>query len=130
MAEPSPYERIGGDAAVRRLVDRFYDHMDTLELAAVIRAMHPDDLTSSRQKLYEFMSGWLGGPALYWERHGHPRLRMRHFPFAIDGDAAEAWMQCMWRALHEVVEDDDLRQWLAQRLAQVAVHMVNRADPD
>ncbi len=130
MAEPTPYERIGGDAAVRRLVDRFYDHMDTLELAAVIRAMHPDDLTSSRQKLYEFMSGWLGGPALYWERHGHPRLRMRHFPFAIDGDAAEAWMQCMWRALHEVVEDDDLRQWLAQRLAQVAVHMVNRADPD
>ena len=130
MAEPSPYERIGGDAAVRRLVNRFYDHMDTLELAAVIRAMHPNDLTSSRQKLYEFMSGWLGGPALYWERHGHPRLRMRHFPFAIDGDAAEAWMQCMWRALHEVVEDDDLRQWLAQRLAQVAVHMVNRADPD
>jgi hemoglobin len=128
MDERTPFERVGGDEAVRRLVDRFYDHMESLELAATIRAMHPDDLTDSRQKLYEFLCGWLGGPQLYRERHGHPRLRMRHAPFAVDGDAAEAWMQCMWRALHEVVEDAELRQWLAERLAQVAVHMVNRAD--
>jgi hemoglobin len=124
--EPSAYELMGGDSAVRTLVDRFYDHMDVLPQAATIRAMHPADLTSSRDKFYEFMSGWLSGPPLYWERRGHPRLRRRHLPFAVDLAAAEAWMACMELALAEVVDDPSLRQWLTERLTAVAAHMINR----
>ena len=83
MVELSPYERLGGEQAVRRLVDRFYDLMDTLPEAAGIRALHPEDLTDSREKLFMFLSGWLGGPPLYQMQYGHPRLRARHLPFPI-----------------------------------------------
>ena len=127
MSDPTPYELIGGAAAVEHLVNRFYDHMDTLEEATVIRAMHPEDLTDSREKLTWFLSGWLGGPPVYWERRGHPRLRRRHFPFAIDGAAAAAWMLCMRHALDDVVPDASLRDHLAAALERVAQHMVNRA---
>ena len=60
----SPYQQLGGESAVRKLVDRFYDLMDTTENAANIRSMHPQDLTESRTKLFEFLSGFLGGPSL------------------------------------------------------------------
>jgi len=79
----TPYDALGGDERVRTLVDTFYDHMDSDEDFATIRKLHPDDLASSREKLYEFLSGWLGGPQLYIEKHGHPRLRGRHMPFPI-----------------------------------------------
>lgn len=125
------YEAIGGDAAVRRLVDRFYDHMDTLpdgfeQSVPVLRAMHPSDLGESRDKLYWFLSGWLGGPPLYVERKGHPRLRARHLPFKVDRAARDAWMCCMDLALAEVVLDDGLRTGLSDALGQVATHMMNR----
>ncbi|MFK7930363.1 MAG: group II truncated hemoglobin [Myxococcota bacterium] len=121
----SPYEEIGGADAVRALCDRFYDAMDRLPHAAVVRAMHPDDLTPSRQKFYEFLSGWMGGPQLYVKSHGHPRLRMRHMPFAIDASAAEAWLGCMAVALEEV-PDEALRERLWQSFCRVAQHMLNR----
>jgi hemoglobin len=123
----SYYDQLGGEQSLRRLVDRFYDAMDELEVAATIRAMHPADMTIARQKLFEFLSGWLGGPNLYWERYGHPRLRRRHLHVAIDQRAADAWMACMYVSLDEVVVDDEaLRKLLEQRLAQVAAHMMNR----
>jgi hemoglobin len=122
----SLYDRIGGDAAVRRLVDRFYDHLDTMPQAAALRAMHPEDLAESRDKLYWFLSGWLGGPALYVERKGHPRLRARHLPFAIDLAARDAWMAAMALALDEVVADEGVRRWLEESLGKVASHMVNQ----
>ncbi len=125
MSEQTFYERIGGESGVRSLVDRFYDAMDRREDAAHIRAMHATSLASSRQKLFMFLSGWLGGPGLYVEKYGHPRLRMRHFPFAIDQAAADAWIRCMDEAL-EGVEDDHLRDFLAQRFRHVADHMRNR----
>lgn len=120
------YDAIGGDATVRRLVDRFYQHMDTLPEAATIRAMHPPDLASSNEKLYFFLSGWLGGPQLYVERHGHPRLRARHFPFAVDGAARDAWMKCMDLALDEVVTEPGIREPLRGALGRLATHMINR----
>lgn len=120
-----PYDRLGEDG-VRRLVDRFYDLMDEKPEAATVRAMHPKDLKGSRTKLFWFMSGWLGGPPLYVERKGHPRLRMRHFPFAVDQAARDAWMLCMREAMAEVIEDDDLRQFLDRQLDKLATHMVNR----
>lgn len=121
----TPYDQIGGDEAVRALADRFYDAMDTLPHAAIIRGMHPADLSTSRQKFYEFLSGWMGGPQLYVEKRGHPRLRMRHFPFAIDASAAEAWLGCMAVAL-EGVPDEALRNHLWRSFCSVAQHMVNR----
>ena len=123
---PSLYESLGGSAAVRRLTDAFYDEMDTAPEAQTIRAMHARDLTSARQKLFEFLSGWLGGPPLYVEKYGHPRLRRRHFPFAIDRAAAEAWMACMDHALRQTVEDPLLRGQLRGALAGLAEHMINR----
>ena len=85
------YDVLGGEEGVRRLADTFYDRMETLEEAAEIRAMHPDDLSESRQKFFDFLSGWLGGPPLYMQRRGHPMLRRRHFPFPIDASASAQW---------------------------------------
>lgn len=123
----SPYEAIGGDAAVLTLVSRFYEIMDTEPQTAGIRAMHPPDLSGSKQKLYEFLSGWLGGPSLYIERHGHPRLRARHLPFPITESERDQWLFCMQAALTEVVPDETLRHDLYGAFARLADHMRNRS---
>jgi hemoglobin len=122
---PTPYERIGGPEGVRKLVDRFYDHMSEQPEAAKILAMHPESLAGTREKFFEYLSGWLGGPQLYVEKRGHPRLRMRHFPFTIDQDAANAWMHCMRMALDETVKDALLREMLRGSFQRVADHMRN-----
>ena len=100
--------------------------MDALPEAAEVRAMHPRDLRGSREKLFWFLSGWLGGPPLYVEKKGHPRLRARHLPFAIDDAARDQWMLCMRQALAEVVEDAELSAYLERQLGRVADHMRNR----
>ena len=128
-AESTLYEVLGGAAGVRALVDRFYDAMDTMPSVAVIRAMHPADLGESRQKLFEFLSGWLGGPSLYIERRGHPRLRARHLPFAIDTRAAQDWLVCMDVALDADSIEPELKLRLMESLTRVAAHMRNTADP-
>ena len=97
----TPYERLGGDAAVRALVDRFYDLMDLEPEYADLRRAHGSDLTDARDKLYWFLSGWLGGPDLYIERFGHPRLRARHLPFAIGVRERDQWLACMNQAMVE-----------------------------
>lgn len=121
----TPYERLGGATFVRELVDRFYDLMSTQPEAAALLRLHPADLTETRHKFFEFLSGWLGGPQLYVERRGHPRLRMRHLPFAIDQAASEAWMSCMRRALDECVDDTLLREQLRGAFQRTADHMRN-----
>ena len=127
-APPSPYDRLGGAAAVRKLVARFYDLMAEQPHAQTILRMHPADLASSRDKLYEFLSGWLGGPQLYMERRGHPRLRMRHLPFAVDDAARDAWMACMRQALDECVEDALLKEQLRGSFQRMADHMRNTGE--
>lgn len=122
---PTYYERIGGASAVRALVDRFYALMDELPEAAPVRAMHAADLSVSRDKLYEFLSGWLGGPALYIEKYGHPKLRARHLRVSIGPAERDQWMLCMRRALEESVDDERLRRELGDALARVAEHMRN-----
>ncbi|MFO1435062.1 MAG: group II truncated hemoglobin [Gammaproteobacteria bacterium] len=122
------FERAGGEAGVRRLVDRFYDIMDGDPVAATIRALHPDDLTESRQKLYEFLCGWLGGPQLYIQKRGHPRLRARHLPFSIGFRERDEWMHCMIRAMDEVGFDPDFQRQLAAALMQTADFMRNREE--
>lgn len=120
------YQRIGGENQVQALVDRFYDLMDELPEAYGIRKLHPADLTSSRQKLYDFLSGWMGGPQLYIQKHGHPMLRRRHLPFPIDNQERDEWLMCMRLALDEVVPDERLRQELYAAFVKVADHMRNQ----
>ncbi|HET7774533.1 MAG TPA: group II truncated hemoglobin, partial [Burkholderiaceae bacterium] len=85
------FELVGGEARVRALVDRFYDLMDLEPQFAGIRALHPNTLDSSRDKLFWFLCGWLGGPNHYIERFGHPRLRARHLPFPIGESERDQW---------------------------------------
>jgi hemoglobin len=122
----TPYERLGGEAPLRELVDRFYDLMDLEPEYAGIRKLHPTDLANSRQKLFMFLSGWLGGPGLYVERYGHPMLRARHLPFAIGTAERDAWMACMMRAMEDVGVEERLRAALAEALFGTADWMRNR----
>jgi hemoglobin len=122
----TPYERMGGEPAVRRLVARFYELMDSLPEAYAIRKLHQPDLASAEQKLYLYLTGWLGGPQLYVEKYGHPRLRSRHLPFSIGTTEAEQWMLCMRHAMAEVIEDDALRASLDKALNDLALFMRNR----
>ena len=80
---PTPYEALGGEAKVRELVTRFYDLMELDPAYSRLRTVHGSSLESAREKLYQFLSGWLGGPPLYTDKYGHPMLRAHHLPFAI-----------------------------------------------
>ncbi|MBB3274539.1 MULTISPECIES: group II truncated hemoglobin [Pseudoxanthomonas] len=122
----TPYQRIGGEAGVRKLTRRMYALMDALPEAAAVRAIHPPELADSEQKLFEFLSGWLGGPPLFTERRGAPMLRARHLPFAIGMDEASGWLACFHQAMEETVADADLREFLWSRIEPLALHMRNQ----
>ena len=116
----------GGTENIRHLVETFYDIMDSDPKAAPIRALHPADLTSSREKLFMFLTGWTGGPQLYIERYGHPRLRQRHIHVAIDESARDQWMYCMISAMNQLKFDETLMQKLSEQLYGVADFMRNQ----
>jgi hemoglobin len=124
----TPYQRIGGDAAIRRLVDRFYELMDELPETYAARKIHPTDLTESGNKLFDYLSGWLGGPQRYVEKYGHPMLRRRHLPYAIGPEELDQWLLCMQLALAETVTDDALRSALFAQFVQLGEHMRNQPD--
>ncbi len=107
------------------MAERFYDIMETDPRAAELLAMHPQPLTHIRQKFFEFLSGWLGGPALFEEKYGHPRLRARHLPFRIDEAMRDQWLMCMYQVLDEQVQDDLLKMQLKSRYTALAHHMIN-----
>lgn len=122
----TPYELLGGSDGVRRLVRRFYALMDSLPEAYGIRKLHPADLAGSEEKLFMFLSGWLGGPQLFVEKFGHPRLRARHLPFTIGTAEADQWMLCMRQAMAETISDHRLQNALDKALTDLARHMRNR----
>ena len=126
-AAQTPYALLGGDAAVRELVERFYDLMDLEPGYAQLRALHAADLAHAREKLYLFLCGWLGGPSLYIERYGHPMLRSRHLPFAIGIRERDQWLACMEQAMVERGVPESLRQRLRQAFFQTADWMRNKA---
>jgi len=111
---------------VRTLVERFYALMENLPEAAPIRALHPQDLAGSREKLFKFLSGWLGGPPLYVQEHGHPRLRARHLPFPIGTAERDQWMLCMERAMEEQNVEPQVRRDILDALFRTADHMRNQ----
>ena len=117
---------LGGIEQIRALVERFYDVMDSDPQAASLRAMHSQELAGSREKLFMFLAGWTGGPQLYIERYGHPKLRARHLPFAIDETARDQWMYCMVRAMHDIGVEEPVMTKLAEALWGVADFMRNQ----
>ncbi len=128
MSETTPYEAIGGEAAVARLADRFYERMASVPQFAGIRAMHPEDLKASRDKLFMFLSGWLGGPDLYVQNVGHPMLRRRHLPFAIGAAERDQWVACMVLAMEDVGIAPAMREHLLRAFFNTADFMRNRQE--
>jgi hemoglobin len=124
------YEKIGGESGVRELVDRFYDIMDSDGGVIGLRQMHAKSLKGSREKLFLFLSGWLGGPDLFVQKYGHPRLRARHMPFSIGVAERDQWMTCMNRALDEMDIEPLLRKSLSDAFWKTADFMRNRAESD
>ena len=125
---PSHFDLLGGEAGIRRLVDRFYDLMDSAPEATNVRALHAASLKQSREKLYLYLMGWTGGPPIYVERYGHPRLRQRHMAFAIGARERDEWLWCMQRSLAQHELPDDTRAYLWQRLRELADHMRNQPE--
>ncbi len=122
------YQRIGGDEKIRALVQRFYYLMDELPEAFGVRKLHGADLKGAEEKLFMFLSGWMGGPQRYVEQFGHPRLRMRHITFSIGDAERDQWMLCMNQAMQDVVEDEGLRLELSAAFGKVADFMKNKPE--
>ena len=122
----TPFEMIGGEPAVLALTQRFYDLMDLEPAYRALRALHPAHLEGSRDKLFWFLCGWLGGPQHYVERFGHPRLRARHLPFSIGIAERDQWMACMKQAMGEVGIDTGFAERLAASFFNTADWMRNR----
>jgi len=121
----SGFAALGGEAAVRTLVDRFYDLMDLEPAYRELRAMHSTPLDGSRDKLHWFLCGWLGGPQHYVERFGHPMLRARHLPFAIGITERDQWLACMQQAMTELAIEPELAKRLARAFFDTADWMRN-----
>ncbi len=124
----TPYERIGGDQAVRSLCKTFYQIMCETPQTQLIRAMHPDDISISEEKLYLFLTGWMGGPPLYTDKYGHPRLRGRHLPFPIGIEERDQWLYCMAQALKKMELDQIFAEQLMSSFVQTADFMRNKPE--
>jgi len=124
----TPYRALGGAEKLRALIDRFYQLMDEQPEYYAIRKLHPQELSGSAEKLYLFLSGWLGGPPLYQEKYGQPFLRARHLPFSIGANERDLWLACMRQALRDVEVDEGLSAALASAFYKTADHMRNRRE--
>lgn len=122
------YEAIGGDPTIRALVRRFYELMDTLPEARACRDVHPPSLARAEEKLYEYLTGYLGGPQLYVEKYGHPRLRSRHFVAPIGTEERDGWILCFQKAMEETIEHPKLREIIWAPIERLAHHMMNKDD--
>lgn len=116
------FEAVGGRPFFDDLVDRFYAGVEADER---LRPLYPDDLTESRRDLAEFLSQYWGGPPIYSDRKGHPRLRMRHGGFAIGEAEKAAWLEAMLAAVDAVAPPDEIRRALVDYFEMAATHMIN-----
>ncbi|WP_394204865.1 group II truncated hemoglobin [Shewanella waksmanii] len=124
--QSNAYDRIGGEKVVAALAKQFYQQMQTRTEAQALLAMHKGPIAHSEQKLFEFLSGWLGGPPLFERKHGHPALKARHMPFAIDEQMRDQWLLCMKAAIDIEISDPQHQQAIYQAIAQLADHMRNQ----
>ncbi|MEW5012177.1 MAG: group II truncated hemoglobin [Cycloclasticus sp.] len=122
----SQYEKLGAEAGVRQLVSYFYQAMESNPKAKDIRDMHAVDSTEAEEKLFLFLSGWLGGPSLFIEKYGHPRLRARHLPFSIGVAERDQWLLCMQQALEQMNIEKPMFDELMQAFFNTADFMRNK----
>ncbi|MBL7555555.1 MAG: group II truncated hemoglobin [Bdellovibrionaceae bacterium] len=127
MLEVTLYQVLGGEEGLKKLVDAFYQVMSDAPEAKGILKMHPD-LPRANQKLFEFLSGWLGGPDLFVQKYGHPRLRARHLPFAIGISERDQWLFCMKRALEICNTSPEFNSMFMSAIARLADHMRNQSE--
>jgi hemoglobin len=127
MSQPerSVYELVGGDTTFQKLVDTFYAHV---EADPVLRPMFPDDLMPGKRWQFLFLTQFFGGPARYAQERGHPRLRMRHFPFPIDQTARDHWLGHMLMAIDEVGIPEPARAEMREYFERGSAFMIN-AEP-
>ena len=124
--QSNAYDLIGGEPTIRHIAKQFYQEMRTRPETQELLAIHPPALDESEQKLFEFLSGWLGGPQLFTQRRGAPMLRARHLNFAIDDNMRDQWLLCMRTALESAVTDAEHRRVIYQAISQLADHMRNQ----
>lgn len=124
------YDDIGGAEKLREITRQFYHIMDTNPEFQELRQMHPTDISSSEEKLFMFLSGWLGGPPLFEQAHGHPRLRARHLPFKIGKKERDQWVICMVHAFDAAQVQEPIRSQLLHSLLRLADHMRNQVEPE
>jgi hemoglobin len=122
----TPYDDVGGEPKLRELVKRFYVLMDTLPEAKACRDIHPPDLSGAEEKLFEYLSGWLGGPPLFTDKYGAPMLRRRHLTAPIGASEAEEWLLCFRQAWAEVIPEERLATAILPQIEALGQHMVNR----
>lgn len=122
MQDNSLYERIGGDATLRVMLDRFYDNVYEHEQIA---HLFNSDKEEIKEKQRLFLTQFLGGPQLYSETYGHPRMRARHMPHQITEEDAIAWLSCMADAVNHLTIEQNLKDELFVRFPQTALFMVN-----
>ena len=122
----SLYERLGGEASIHEFVTHFYKHMCTLEQAKPLLELHKMPLEEAANRLYAFLSGWLGGPPLFEQQHGEPRLRRRHMHVAIGDDERDQWMLCASRARKDMGWAAAESEEFMQKLHEMANHMRNQ----
>jgi len=116
------YEAAGGAPAIREIVEKFYPKVQAHPLLA---PLFPEDIRPVMEKQYQFLTQFFGGPPLYSDEHGHPMMRARHLPFPITKERADAWLDCMRRALTETSLPEELQALMLERLSGPAYHFVN-----
>lgn len=121
------YVKMGGETALREFVEHFYFFMDSLTEAQGIRAMHPD-LDRAKERLFSFLSGWTGGPQLFVEKYGEPRLRARHLPFVIGEKERDQWLLCFFKAMEKMNFSEEVRLILRSSISRLADHMRNQPE--
>jgi len=124
--QKSLYESIGGIDKVNELVDCFYDLMALEETLSDLRAMHPADLSGSREKLKFFLTGWMDGPDIYSPKYGQPMLRARHLPFKIGMKERNQWLTCMYQALEDCGIKGNIADQLQESFLNTADWMRNQ----
>lgn len=119
----TPYELLGGEPAIRRLAKEFYDAMDELPEAEHIRKMHGQSLVDIKEKLFEYLSGWLGGPALYFDKYNTICLTK---PYAIGRAESEQWMLCMEKAMQQLDAEEKIKAGVLEAMRSLAQFMENQ----
>ena len=121
----TPYQ-ILGDEGIRALTSAFYDIMDTLPEAAGIRAMHAEDLGPMKDKLADYLTGWMGGPPLYADKHGTVCMTEPHEPYHIGPRERDQWLLCMDKALEQIGASEELVEMLKVPMFRVADAVRNK----